>query len=74
MGTKRKRGPAGVDIGPGLINMIAKVDEKKDASLEANLEELANTLNDNLEPYEGQIIDIIADWLVVVVGMYFFRL
>ncbi|KAH7730165.1 Nuclear cap-binding protein subunit 1 [Aphelenchoides avenae] len=61
MGTKRKRGPAGVDIGPGLINMIAKVDEKKDASLEANLEELANTLNDNLEPYEGQIIDIIAD-------------
>lgn len=64
MDTKRKRGPAGVDIGPNLVNMIAKVDEKKDSSLEANLEDVANVLHENLEPYEGQIIDIISDWYV----------
>ncbi|KAL3112237.1 hypothetical protein niasHT_017010 [Heterodera trifolii] len=57
---KKKRMPAGEDIGPKLVNMIKKLDEQlHGASIESAIESLANVLEDNLDPYEGQIIHIL---------------
>jgi hypothetical protein len=60
---KKRRMPAGHDIGPKLVNMIKKLDEDLNGeSVESALEILANTLEENLDPYEGQIIHILYEW------------
>jgi len=62
---KKRRMPAGEDIGPKLVNMIKKLDEDLNgASVESALESLAITLEENLNPYEGQIIHILYEWFV----------
>jgi len=66
MEAKRIRGPDGTDLGAKLINMISRVDENIKGTLENTLEELANVLEQNLEPYEGQVISILSEWLVFI--------
>lgn len=56
------RGVSGVDIGNKLINMITKVDENINGTLEETLFQLAETLFENLETYEGQIIEVLCEW------------
>jgi hypothetical protein len=60
---KKKRMPAGEDIGPKLVHMIKKLDDDLNGiSIEKILENLASTLEQNMDPYEGQIIHIIFEW------------
>ncbi|KAI1721873.1 MIF4G like domain-containing protein [Ditylenchus destructor] len=58
---KRIRGVDGDDIGPKLINMISRVDENIEESLENTMEKLADKLEQNFDPYEGQIISILSE-------------
>ncbi|KAI6222009.1 80 kDa nuclear cap-binding protein [Aphelenchoides besseyi] len=58
---RRMGGGDGRDVGPKLVEQISKVDERTDVSIETALEELAGTLSEQIEPYEGQIIDILSD-------------
>uniref|UniRef100_A0A914HHC5 Nuclear cap-binding protein subunit 1 n=1 Tax=Globodera rostochiensis TaxID=31243 RepID=A0A914HHC5_GLORO len=57
---KKKKLPTGEDIQPKLVTMIKKLDEELNgASVESAIESLTNVLEENLEPYEGQIIHIL---------------
>uniref|UniRef100_A0A183BVH4 MIF4G domain-containing protein n=1 Tax=Globodera pallida TaxID=36090 RepID=A0A183BVH4_GLOPA len=57
---KKKKMPTGEDIQPKLVTMIKKLDEELNgASVESAIESLTNVLEENLEPYEGQIIHIL---------------
>lgn len=63
---KKRRMPAGQDIGPRLVKMIKKLDEDLNgASIESAIENLADILEENLDPYEGQIIHILYEWLAI---------
>ena len=62
--SKKRRLPAGDDIGPKLVNMIKKLDEDLNGgSIENALGDLVLVLEANLDPYEGQIIQILYEWL-----------
>jgi len=63
--SKKRRLPAGGDIGPKLVNMIKRLDQDLNGgTVETALEDLASVLESNLDPYEGQIIHILYEWLV----------
>uniref|UniRef100_A0A915NSG8 Nuclear cap-binding protein subunit 1 n=1 Tax=Meloidogyne floridensis TaxID=298350 RepID=A0A915NSG8_9BILA len=58
--SKKRRLPAGGDIGPKLVNMIKRLDQDLNGgTVETALEDLASVLESNLDPYEGQIIHIL---------------
>ncbi|KAL7073953.1 hypothetical protein ACQ4LE_006244 [Meloidogyne hapla] len=58
--SKKRRLPAGGDIGPRLVNMIKRLDKDLNGgTVECALGDLALVLESNLDPYEGQIIQIL---------------
>ncbi|KAF7635415.1 hypothetical protein Mgra_00005234 [Meloidogyne graminicola] len=58
--SKKRRLPGGDDIGHKLVNMIKKLDEDLNGgSVENAISDLALVLEANLDPYEGQIIQIL---------------
>ncbi|KAF7638788.1 hypothetical protein Mgra_00001869 [Meloidogyne graminicola] len=58
--SKKRRLPGGDDIGHKLVNMIKKLDEDLNGgSVENAIGDLALVLEANLDPYEGQIIQIL---------------
>ena len=68
---KVKRTEGGRDIGPKLLGMIMKLgDSLNGGSIEAALENLSAVLMENMDPYEGQIIDILIEWFVQLLCVY----